>query len=334
VKVLVALDCVNDSNAALATVVSRGWPPDTVIRFITAMDRKESISEFFVNDPSDTWTAEQERIDHVRQHLAATIHGAAQRLPRAVRLEEHVVLGHVKEELLRFAEDWQADLIVVGSHIKSGITMPFLGSVAQTVLQHSHCSVHIARANRSQPAPKVVPGISNILLAVDHSPHSNATVDWVLKQGWNRPFRVKVLTALPPVQEQIAREKDPIKANKLVAAQHEMRASVNERLQICAQGMQQRFAAESVEHESVEGMPVEVILHAAQQWPADLLVIGSHGRSGITRFLLGSVSQAVAVKAPCPVEVVKLVNYPTREKPHEETSTRGDDDDRIPHVVI
>jgi nucleotide-binding universal stress UspA family protein len=113
-----------------------------------------------------------------------------------------------------------------------------------------------------------------------------------------------------------------------------MRKSVNERLQLCAQGMQQRFAAEAVEHESLEGMPTEVILQTAQQWPADLLVIGSHGRSGITRFLLGSVSQAVAVNAPCPVEVVKLSNYPVREKPHEETPKRRDDDDRIPHVVI
>jgi nucleotide-binding universal stress UspA family protein len=334
VKVLVALDCVNESHSALETVVSRGWPQGTVIRFVTAIDRRESISEFFVSDPSDTWTAEQERIDQVRRHLAATIHGAAGRLPPAVRMEEHVVLGHVKEELLRFAEDWQADLIVVGSHMKGGIALPFLGSVAQTMLQHSYCSVHIARVNRGRTGAKPVPSVANILVAVDHSPHSNATVDWVLKQGWLPPFRVKLVTALPPVQEQISREKDPIKESKLVAAQQEMRTSVNERLQVCAQGMQQRFAAQCVDYESVEGMPVDAILQTAHQWPADLLVIGSHGRSGITRFLLGSVSQAVAVNAPCPVEVVKLASYPVREKPHAETSKRKDDDDRIPHVVI
>jgi len=51
--------------------------------------------------------------------------------------------------------------------------------------------------------------------------------------------------------------------------------------------------------------PKTVILEEAGTWGADLIVIGSHGRRGITRFLLGSVSEAVALYAHCSVEVIR-----------------------------
>lgn len=54
------------------------------------------------------------------------------------------------------------------------------------------------------------------------------------------------------------------------------------------------------------------IVDEARKWRADLIVLGSHGRTGITRLLLGSVAQSVVSHAPCSVEVVrrKLTNYP------------------------
>jgi len=334
-KVLLAIDCLPCSHPELAMVVSRGWPPGTIIRFVTAINRTESISEFFVKDPSDSWAAEQERVVQARRALAAAIGGATARLLPAVLLEEHVLLGHVKEELLRFAEDWRADLIVIGANAKVRPGLPFLGNVAQSVLQHSYCPVHIARLKNADVAPEHQPPISNILVAVDHSPHSNATVDWVLRQGWIPPYRVKLLTALPEVAEQISKEKNAEKASKLVKEQQELKSRVDERLKACALGMEARMGAGLVEYESIEGPPADVILQAAHDWPADLIVIGSHGRSAITRFLLGTVSQSVAINAPCPVEVIKLNSYPIQEKPHEEIHQRTDEDqDRMPHVMM
>ena len=53
------------------------------------------------------------------------------------------------------------------------------------------------------------------------------------------------------------------------------------------------------------GSPVTEIVKAAKDWPADLIVIGSHGRGGIRRALLGSVAEGVMRQAPCPVLVVR-----------------------------
>lgn len=53
------------------------------------------------------------------------------------------------------------------------------------------------------------------------------------------------------------------------------------------------------------GHPADVIVHVARDWPANLIVIGSHGRSGLGRVLLGSVAESVVRRAPCPVLVVR-----------------------------
>ena len=55
-----------------------------------------------------------------------------------------------------------------------------------------------------------------------------------------------------------------------------------------------------------EGDPKMVILDCATEWSADLIVVGSHGRKGVTRFVLGSVSEAVARYAHCSVEIARL----------------------------
>lgn len=55
----------------------------------------------------------------------------------------------------------------------------------------------------------------------------------------------------------------------------------------------------------VAGSPADEIVKSARMWPADLIVIGSHGRSGLDRVLIGSVAEAVTRRAPCPVLVVR-----------------------------
>lgn len=54
-----------------------------------------------------------------------------------------------------------------------------------------------------------------------------------------------------------------------------------------------------------EGKPADQILAAAREWEADVIVIGTHGRSGVSRLVLGSTAESVVRNAPCPVLVVK-----------------------------
>ena len=60
-----------------------------------------------------------------------------------------------------------------------------------------------------------------------------------------------------------------------------------------------------IETKVVDGSPKEMIVEEAENWDVDLIVIGSHGYGSVKRFMLGSVSQAVATHAPCSVEIVR-----------------------------
>jgi nucleotide-binding universal stress UspA family protein len=60
-----------------------------------------------------------------------------------------------------------------------------------------------------------------------------------------------------------------------------------------------------VSAEVLNGEPKEIILDEAERWSADLIVVGSHGRRGLKRLWLGSVSQAVVSQAKCSVEIVR-----------------------------
>ena len=71
-------------------------------------------------------------------------------------------------------------------------------------------------------------------------------------------------------------------------------------------GFRERLALQATTLEFVEvGQPASAIVNAAKEWPADIIAIGSHGRGGVRRALVGSVAEAVMRHAPCPVLVVR-----------------------------
>jgi nucleotide-binding universal stress UspA family protein len=75
----------------------------------------------------------------------------------------------------------------------------------------------------------------------------------------------------------------------------------------------------TIEHRLLEGDPATVIAETAAETGADLVVMGTHGRTGLTRFVMGSVAEDVLRKAPCPVLTVRdVVRVPAAEPAVEE----------------
>ncbi len=68
-----------------------------------------------------------------------------------------------------------------------------------------------------------------------------------------------------------------------------------------------------IDYRIEEGTPAEEILHRAEEGPCDLIVVGTHGRTGLGRLLLGSVAEQVVRRAPCPVLTVRLPAEPSPE---------------------
>ncbi len=144
-----------------------------------------------------------------------------------------------------------------------------------------------------------------ILLAIDGSPCSDVAVSEVSKRPWPTGSEVKVLSvietpgalavepwAVPPTYfEDVIKEVRKAAHGPVEGAVSKLRASEDKTLKVTS--------------EIIEGSPKREILDEAERWGADLIVVGSHGYGLLNRFLLGSVSQAVALHAKCSVEIVR-----------------------------
>jgi nucleotide-binding universal stress UspA family protein len=188
--------------------------------------------------------------------------------------------------------------------------------------------VHIAR-----PTGRGAVDPLNILVPIDYSPHSYATIDWVLRQNFKQPFQIKLLTVLPPFSAEYAHEKNPEKASLMLARIQEIKVNANARLDQFVEKIEQQLGKNVVHGELAEGTPQDMILQAAKNWPAHLIVMGSHGLTGLKRFLLGSVSKAVASHAQCSVEVVRTLKEEKPPEPPPVEVARRDEEPRTPHVV-
>lgn len=144
----------------------------------------------------------------------------------------------------------------------------------------------------------------NILVAIDDSTYSEAAVQAVLANHSPREAEVLVLHVLELVPYYVTQEMAP----RHPAVLESLIAEARKAAQDLVAGAVEKFRAAGfrTRARNEEGDAKSVILDTAAQWPADLIVLGSHGRKGLERFLIGSVSEAVARHAPCSVEIVRL----------------------------
>ena len=141
-----------------------------------------------------------------------------------------------------------------------------------------------------------------ILLAIDGSEYSAEAVKAVTERPWPEGTEVRVLTAVEPVVPP-ATELWFDAGGSLERAQRELRT----RAEQLVAGVTETLRAVGLTAEAAvrDGEPRSAIVDEAREWDADLIVLGSHGYTGLKRWLLGSVAQAVVSHAPCSVEVVR-----------------------------
>ncbi len=142
-----------------------------------------------------------------------------------------------------------------------------------------------------------------ILVAVDDSPHSRAAIEFVKSMKWAGGASVVVLSAARPVVSAYA-EVYAAGGGYSEQVYHEQVKQCEELVSRVEADL--RTAGFHTEGQVVRGDPREAIVHQARSLKVDLIAMGSHGRSGLAKLLLGSVASYVVSHAPCNVLVVKL----------------------------
>jgi nucleotide-binding universal stress UspA family protein len=148
-----------------------------------------------------------------------------------------------------------------------------------------------------------------ILIAIDDSAYSNAALQSVLSRPWPDDTHFRIITVVEPFHPEYA----GWQTNYVPLAIEAQKTQVETAEKLIADAksaLQAKFSHCEVSGEVVEGYIKDKILQVANEWPASLIILGSHGRRGFTKFLLGSVSEAVAAHAECSVEIVKMPRTP------------------------
>ena len=151
-----------------------------------------------------------------------------------------------------------------------------------------------------------------ILLAMDDSPCSQAAMRNVLTQFRTQDTEIRVLSVVEPISVYISADAFPHFTPQVAEIEEERKTQATDLVkQVAGKLREAGFkASETVDY----GDAKTKIVDTATDWPADLIVLGSHGWKGLNRFLLGSVSDAVARHAPCSVEIVREPPVPDATK--------------------
>src|SRR5262245_2899329 len=301
-KLLIAYDGSDCAKAALEDLQRAGLPRVAEVLIM-------SVAEVFLPPSSPELALPAE--------VPVAVQRAWQQATRAVE-EAHAMAQQARTHLLTFfptwdvraeacadspawavikkADTWQPDMIVVGSHGRSAVGRFLLGSVSQRILTETRCTVRVGRRPRQTDKSPL-----HLLIGIDGSPDAEAAVHTVAAREWPAGSAVHLVTALDARMYTAPAFRTPPGGTE--ARDEDTHAWMSKTVEAMAALLRpQGLTVSSV---IKEGDPKHVLLDEAEHWGADCIFVGARGLSRIERFLLGSVSAAIAARAHCSVEVVR-----------------------------
>ncbi|MEP0548903.1 MAG: universal stress protein [Rhodothermales bacterium] len=204
--------------------------------------------------------------------------------------------------ILRYARDHDIDLIVMGTHGRRGLRRMMVGSVAEEVVRLAPCPVFTVRTHdeTDDMAPWV---IRRVLVPVDLSTRSTLTARHAAALASVYGAELDLVTVLD-TGDLATLPFDPMGGK---VSLDEARRRAQKTLDALMRALEAEVPTlrDHVTTHLEAGHPVNEILDLAETTGADLIVLGSHGHTGLERLLLGSVASQLVRSAPCPVFVCK-----------------------------
>jgi nucleotide-binding universal stress UspA family protein len=288
-RVLLATDGSKDAATATAFLRELPLPASSTLRIMTAV----TFPTFTLDVPPvrefkhSALEAARGVVEEARASLA----------PRGFGIETDVAIGNPKEEIARIAREWGAELVVLGARGLSGIKRFLLGSVSLTVAHHLSCPVLIVKGRPRK--------VEDVLVAMDGSEDSFQALRFLLSLPLARQTKLRLLSVVEPIRYP-ASAPGALRgqlSRMLKELESERRGELEKVLERAAAQLEGSITR--VTRATPTGDPADVIIAAAAARDTDLVVVGARGLGGMTRLLLGSVSEKVLQHARCPVLIVK-----------------------------
>jgi nucleotide-binding universal stress UspA family protein len=276
-RVLVATDLSGGADAAVREAATITSPSDAlgIVHVVTAVTRGRHVD------------ARGAELASARLREAATV-GVREQAEQAAKgraVELFVEAGIDHAEILRRAESWGAELLVVGSHGLSGLGRA-LGHVAERTMRYAHCDVLVARAASAR---------GWVIAATDLSEPSFPAILAGADQARRRGARLEVVHAVGLLEAEASYVVELSTPALPLSGQDADAPS-----QLLSHALSQLDVGDA-EGKIIERPAATAIVDEAEALNAELIVLGSRGRTGLSRIMLGSIAEKVVRAAHCSV---------------------------------
>ncbi len=313
-RILVGLDGSELAEAALplAERLARASNADLLLVRAISVDRT---GEPFVDvDPTLLPTAPavswEKRVDDTAsttpmlQEAAAYLEGIAARLNRnGFGCEVVVTAGDPTGVLLDETRRLGADMIVVGTHARSELGRVIYGSVAETVLARSSVPVLMVRSTRTTRPETTDETASPIIVPLDGSPVAEAALPWAIDLARLLAVKLHLVRVVRPAVVVVGDELAGLDVASAVVPEEVDERLAADYLNATAESTRRQGIRTTTE--VVVGQAWFAIARAAQEQQAALIVMATHGRTGVARALLGSVAMRILHHSDVPALLVR-----------------------------
>lgn len=281
-RILYATDGSEPARAAGRLVAQLPLPEGSTVRLVTVL-------------ADDTWEIPPFLRGTEREWALQNFQQAENLLARpGVAVRHSLLFGDPAHEIIREAQATGADLIVLGTHGRTGLTGVLLGSVAVNVAKHARHPVLVVRG--------AAPGLRRVILAVDSAEHSKQAAKLLARLPLPSETQVTVCHVVRPYTPFMELDYTP-SVWEAVSGVRRQQVLDAEQLtgSVAAELKQLGLLADGVVR---EGDPADELTQLAAEQGADLIVAGARGLSAIQALLVGSVADRLLRKATCSVLIV------------------------------
>ena len=287
--VLVATDFSSSADAAIDWGAELARARGGRVVLVHAVDLHGPLTDFLPSPPDLEEHFQGAAVERLEE-LAAAL-----RARGVAEVETRLEIGVASQAVTQAAEAVAPDLLVQGSRGLTGVAHLLLGSTAQRIVQHAPCPVLTVHPEDRDSHRE----LRHILVPTDFSHDAEGAARTAQSLLAAAGARLTLLHAYHLPVEYTAYGTIPTG----LPFQQDVAAVAEEKLAAAAAPLQRDGLR--VETSAREGYPPEVIVEAARELGADLIAMGTHGRTGLRHLLLGSNAERVVGNAPCPVLTVR-----------------------------
>ena len=296
-RILLAVDGSHSSDRATELVSTFPLPPESVIRVVAVQQPFVDVLAMSWASVGESGIGDETEEEQDARHLKEAIERAEIALTRPdLTLEGFIVRGRPASAIVDEAGAMKADLVVLGSRGHGTIATMVLGSTAAEVVDHAPCPVLVARSGT----------LGTVALADDGSSSARSAESVVATWPLFADREISVV-AVAEVGVPVAAGFTPGLYGQVLESYTRSVDEARQEVAEASQSVANRLSDAGLRATPVvlEGDPASEIVRYATERRAGTIVMGTRGRTGLARLVLGSVARNVLVHAPCSVLIVR-----------------------------